>query len=86
MSKTTTTKITYRVSKFSDTIRPIRNFEPPLAKDPFYEWFPTFEEAKNYCIDRAINKISALEKEIKLLKKKIPKLEKMTDKTQTPTP
>lgn len=73
-------KIFYRVSRFSDTIRKVNILPPSLAKDTFYVWFNTFEEAKSYCIDRAVNRISSLEKEIKSLKKKIPKLENMTEK------
>jgi len=75
----------YKVSKYLDQIKKVKDMEyinlAKLARDyEYFIFFKTFNEAKDFVVNRAKNKLTLLEKEIKQLKKKIPKLENLTEK------
>jgi len=75
----------YKVSKYIDQIKKVKDMEyinlAKLANDyQYFTFFKSFDEAKDFVINRAKSKLALLEKEINQVKKKIPKLEKLSEK------
>lgn len=74
----------YRVSRYINEIKRVDfdSLHPTIAvlQLASYDFFDTYEEAKIFIIGRVKRKIINLEKEIKTLKSKLPKLEKLTEK------
>jgi len=74
--------MSYKVSKFYDGIKQAEKKKDFSGKiwDDMYEWFDTFEQAKQFCIDRNKKQIAKFELKIKALKRKQPQLQKLTEK------
>jgi hypothetical protein len=78
----------YGLSKYMDVIRPFPDEKAEKEQNPpwgssSYLWFDSYEEAKQFCVQRAQAQVSQLKKEIKRLERKIPLLQKMTEKKKT---
>ncbi|MEO7048742.1 MAG: hypothetical protein ABI091_25800 [Ferruginibacter sp.] len=75
----------YRVSMYIDEIRKVNvknnDFYKHVLRNNFYLYFDTYLDAKEYLVERHKTKIFEMEKELNKLKKKLPKLLNIIEKS-----